>query len=126
MSTKDENAARQSYIDPEKASADLLFVTQLGFVRLVDEALKQGANINIQDARGMTPLHHAAARGARPCIRVLVNHGGCDYLIRDNDGRYAFELAIEWARDYAVSRLLLKKQIQQAAKQGVAAYVPRE
>lgn len=82
-------------------------------------------NVNTQDEDGMTPLHHAAALGARPCIRLLVNSGRCDYLIRDNQGRYAFELAIEWARDYAVGRLLAKKQAQQAAAQGVPAYVPR-
>lgn len=87
--------------------------------------LARGANPNAQDEEGMTPLHHAAALGSRVCIRALVNSGKCDYLIRDNRGRYAFELAIEWARDYAVARLLMKKQLQQAHAQGVPAYVPR-
>lgn len=82
-------------------------------------------NVNVRDGQGMTPLHHAAARGARPCIRLLVASGKCDYLIRDNQGRYAFELAIEWARDYAVGRLLTMKQAQQAAARGVPAYEPR-
>ena len=49
-----------------------------------------------------------------------------DYLLRDNRGRYAFELAIEWAHDYAVARLLAKKQAQQAATRGVPAFVPRK
>lgn len=87
--------------------------------------LAQGADVNVPDHNGMTALHHAAVRGARPCIRLLVASGKCDFLARDKQGRYAFELAIEWARDYAVARLLIKKQAQQAAAQGVAAYVPR-
>lgn len=88
------------------------------------EALDQGADVNAQDEHGMTALHHASVRGARPCIRLLVASGKCDYLRRDNFGRYPFELAIEWARDYAVARLLMKKQAQQAAAQSVQAYVP--
>ncbi|WP_218669479.1 ankyrin repeat domain-containing protein [Hydrogenophaga sp. H7] len=93
-----------------------------------DEAaslLAEGADVNVADDHGMTALHHAAVRGARPCIRLLVGSGQCDYLIRDKQGRYPFELAIEWARDYAVARLLMKKQVQQAHRQGVPAYVPR-
>lgn len=70
----------------------------------------------------MTPLHHAAALGARPCIRLLVNSGKCDYLLQDNLGRYASDLAIEWARDYAVARLLTKHQVRQAYEQGVPAW----
>ncbi len=81
-------------------------------------------NVNVQDEHGMTALHHAAALGARPCIRILVNSGKCDYLIQDNKGRYASDLAIEWARDYAVGRLLTKHQLKQAYERGVPAWVP--
>ena len=84
--------------------------------------LKTGINVNFQDDEGMTALHHAAALGARPCIRLLVASGRCDYLLRDNQDRYAYQLARQWARDYAVGRLLAKKQAQQAATRGVAAY----
>lgn len=83
---------------------------------------KYHADVNCQDHNGMTALHHAAALGARPCIRVLVNSGQCDYLIKDKENRYAYELAIIWAKDYAVGRLLAKKQAQQAHEQGVPAY----
>ena len=91
----------------------------------VAEALANGGDANEQDKNGMTPLHHAAALGARPCIRVLVASGQCDYLLRDRYGRYAYELAIEHARDFAVARLLMKKQRQQAHARGVPAYVTR-
>lgn len=82
-------------------------------------------NINIQDADGMTLLHHFAANAARPGIRLLVASGKCDYLIRDNHGRYASDLAIEWSRDYVVGRLLSKHQARQAFQRGVPSYVPR-
>lgn len=102
-----------------------LAVQRLSAEQLDRWLVMPGVNVNVQDDSGMTPLHHAAARGARPCIRLLIASGKCDYLIRDNEGRYAFELAIEWARDYAVGRLLSMKQAQQAAARGVAAYEPR-
>lgn len=89
----------------------------------ISSVLEDGTDINIQDEEGMTPLHHAAALGARPCIRLLVNSGKCDYLLQDNLGRYASDLAIEWARDYAVGRLLTKHQVRQAFITGVPAYV---
>jgi ankyrin repeat protein len=101
-----------------------LAVERLSAEQLSHWLEEPGANVNVRDEQGMTPLHHAAARGARPCIRLLVASGQCDYLIRDNQGRYAFQLAIEWARDYAVGRLLSKKQAQQAHERGVPAFVP--
>lgn len=100
-------------------------VQQLSAARLAMVLAEPHVDINQKDNDGMTVLHHAAAKGARPCIRLLVASGKCDYLVRDNQGRYPFELAIEWARDYAVARLLMKKQVQQAHRQGVPAYVPR-
>ena len=104
--------------------------SMIGWVKIGDadslrDALATSGDINAQDDHGMTALHHAAARGVRPCIRLLVASGKCDYLIRDNQGRYAYELAVEWGRDYAVARLLMQKQARQAAAQGVPAFVPR-
>ncbi|MGO4809412.1 ankyrin repeat domain-containing protein [Cupriavidus sp. 2MCAB6] len=80
----------------------------------VAEFINMGVDVNAQDREGMTALHHAVALGARPSIRLLVNSGRCDYLIKDNYGRYPSDIAIEWARDYAVGRLLSKKQAMQA------------
>ncbi|MCY1464084.1 hypothetical protein D9M71_820610 [compost metagenome] len=68
----------------------------------------------------MTALHYAAATGFRPCIRLLVNSGKCDYLIKDNKGRLASELAYEWGRDYAVGLLLQKKEARQAYQESLA------
>ena len=92
----------------------------------LESALARGDDPNETDQYGMTALHHAAAKGERPCIRLLVASGKCDYLLRDNKGRYAFELAIQWGRDFAVARLLMKKQAMQAHERGVPTFVLRD
>ena len=119
------NFMTDSESDPVVLGHQLIEATRERAADLAARAIAEGADVNVQDAHGMTALHHAAAHGARPCIRILVGSGKCDYLIRDHLDRYAFEIAAEWARDYAVGRLLAKKQAQQAAAQGVAAFEPR-
>ena len=82
---------------------------------------KTDVNVNYQDEDGMTALHWAAACSARPCLRILVNSAKCSYLLKDKNGRFASELAFEYGRDYAVGRLLMKKEAEQAVKDGVLA-----
>ena len=97
------NAIKASLIDCAKA----------GDAPTMDLLIAVGAQVNEQDAQGMTALHHAAGLGARACVRVLVNSEQCDYLIRDKAGRTAAELALEWSADRAVSLLLSKKEARQ-------------
>ncbi len=92
---------------------------------IADAALliDNGATVNNQDEdTRMAPLHYAAAYGCRPLIRKLVASQRCDYLLRDKNDRYAFELAMEWARDMGIGNLLMKKQCQQAHERGVPAF----
>ena len=88
------------------------------------ELIAANANVNAHDEYGMTALHHAAGSGSRSCIRALVSSDQCDYLARDDFGRYASDLAIEWGRDYGVGRLLTKHQIRQARERGVPPWLP--
>ena len=112
-----EDFMAQALLDAENArykNKNLLFLDSIkrGDVATARKIMESKPLINYQDEHGMTALHYAAAMGSRPCIRLLVNSGLCDYTIQDNKGRYASELAFEYARDYAVGVLLSKKQIK--------------
>jgi ankyrin repeat protein len=109
-------------VNIDRQDLSLIGSVKLGYARSTKRLIDSGSvDVNEQDESGMTALHYAAALGARHCVRVLVNSGKCDYLIKDSRGRYASDLALEWGRDYAVSVLLLKKQVKQAYNDGVSA-----
>lgn len=80
--------------------------------------------VNMQDAEGLTPLHRAAARGSRKCVRLLVQSGKCNHLLTDDHGNYAADLALLWAKDFALARWLSRHQTRQAFERGVQAWEP--
>jgi ankyrin repeat protein len=51
-----------------------------------------GANKDVQDARGRTPLHRAASNGRVEVLRVLID-AGARKDIRDNEGKRPIDLA---------------------------------
>jgi len=60
----------------------------------VDILLKHGANVNVKDDVGLTPLHWAVVRGNRVCIRRLLEQGA-EINAKDNEGRTARDMALE-------------------------------
>ena len=60
----------------------------------VDVLLKHGANVNVKDDVGLTPLHWAVVRGNRVCIRRLLEQGA-EINAKDNEGRTARDMAVE-------------------------------
>ena len=56
--------------------------------------LDKGANPNVVERSGLTPLHLAAGKGKRTRVELLINHGA-NVNIRDRDGKTPLSLAKE-------------------------------
>jgi hypothetical protein len=59
----------------------------------LDRLLQEAPAIDALDARGFTPLHHAAARGYSQLASRLLR-AGADRQLRDNLGRSAYDFAV--------------------------------
>lgn len=104
----------------QNADAALLRCAGRGNEPGMTKCLIKGGNVNERlPGTGETVLHVAAATGARDALRLLIQIEGCDFLIRDNCGRLASEVAFVVGNDPAVARLLRIKERKQAKKQGV-------
>ena len=53
----------------------LVFLSDPGDVTIVDMLLKHGAQVDAVDARGCTPLHHAAQQGHAQVVHLLLLRG---------------------------------------------------
>jgi ankyrin repeat protein len=51
-----------------------------------------GADVNLRDPQGYTPLHNAASRGDNEMIRYLVAHGA-DVMVESRDGQTVADMA---------------------------------
>jgi ankyrin repeat protein len=56
--------------------------------------IEAGANLNVTQSEGYTPLHYAAANGLDQVIHSLLAHG-VDTSIKNHQGKTAYELAVE-------------------------------
>ena len=66
--------------------------------------LEHGADINVQDDDGWTPLHRASYDGALEVVRVLLEHGA-DVEVKGEDGMTALQEAADYGRDKVVELL---------------------
>ena len=86
-------------------------------------AMTDVVDFDRRDDHGMTMLHHVAAQGLWECVKLLAHSGKCSFLIRDHSGRYVSDLAILWKGYFEMGEFLAEKQVEQAHREGVPAYV---
>ncbi|KAM9790420.1 KN motif and ankyrin repeat domain-containing protein 3-like isoform 1-T1 [Syngnathus typhle] len=61
---------------------------------MVDLLLSCGADANVQDAQGTTPLMFASERGYTHLARLLLERSRCDMTLTDQSGRTALGIAV--------------------------------
>jgi ankyrin repeat protein len=66
--------------------------------------LEHGADINVQNQFGRTPLHEASHYGVLEIVRLLLEHGA-DVEAKYNDGKTALQEAVERGHDEVVELL---------------------
>ena len=78
---------------------------QTATVADVAGALERGADVNVRDANGETPLHWAAEEGKKETVALLLEHGA-DVNARGEDGATPLHWAAAWGRKEIAALLL--------------------
>jgi hypothetical protein len=106
--------------DMNRLGREFLKVAERGYAPAVAAYIAEGFPANYQDPQtGETALHISAGTRARRVLRVLLDCGMCNFLLRDKGGRLASELAYLFGHDPAAARLLGTKERKQAEAQGI-------
>jgi cytohesin len=84
----------------------LVEAVRRGDVQEVARLLAAGADPNVKDLDGHTPLHYAAEQCRADIAELLLKHGA-DPNARDNQGETPLHIAV-WMRCKAVAELLLR------------------
>jgi ankyrin repeat protein len=105
--------------DMNRLGREFLNAAERGNAPVVGAYIEEGFPVNYQDRQTQeTALHISAGTRARKVLRVLLDCGLCNFLLRDKGGRLASELAYLFGHDPAVARLLGTKERKQAEALG--------
>jgi hypothetical protein len=105
--------------DMNRLGRDFLKAVERGNAPVVGAYIEEGFPPNYQDRQTQeTALHISAGTRARKVLRVLLDCGLCNFLLRDKGGRLPSELAYLFGQDPAAARLLGTKERKQAEAQG--------
>ena len=106
--------------DMNRLGREFLKAAERGNAPVVGAYIEEGFPVNYQDRQTQeTALLISAGTTARKVLRVLLDCGLCNFLLRDKGGRLASEVAYLFGHDPAAARLLGTKERKQAEAQGV-------
>uniref|UniRef100_A0A674AQG9 Ankyrin repeat and FYVE domain containing 1 n=1 Tax=Salmo trutta TaxID=8032 RepID=A0A674AQG9_SALTR len=77
---------------PRKHSGDVMS----GMAHIAEVLLKTGANPNMQNSKGRTPLHEAVVSGNEPVFNQLLQCKQLDLELKDHEGSTALWLALQY------------------------------
>lgn len=97
-------AAKAPAVKLTEAESALLIASFRGDKAMVKDLLDAGANVNVKDEAGRTPLTEAAWNGHTETIKLLLERGA-DPNIKKNDGQTALSLALARGQKDAVEVL---------------------
>jgi ankyrin repeat protein len=92
-------------LSPPDVISELHIAAYEGDVERVKKLLEKGANPNIQDEVGRTPLRNAAFKGHVDVVKLLLEHGA-DPNIQNEYGDTPLHMAVYWGRVDVVKLLL--------------------
>ncbi|XP_034281922.1 ankyrin repeat domain-containing protein 53 [Pantherophis guttatus] len=91
-------------------------------VECLQYLLSKGADVNVQNYNGVSPLHKAASEGRENCLQVLID-AGANVHAHDNEGQKPIDLCKMWGHRACAKRLShamwkanKKHQLQQMCK----------
>lgn len=100
----DPNAQARNPMLVRPLHAALAYPDDRTALAMVERLLAAGADANVHQQGGWTPLHAAAARGSLELINLLLQHGA-DPSAPNNEGKTAFDLATEKGQNEAARTL---------------------
>ncbi|KAK8735536.1 hypothetical protein OTU49_005432 [Cherax quadricarinatus] len=103
---------------PKTGAVALHVAAAKGYIKVMNLLLEAGAEINVQDLDGWTPLHAAAHWGQREAVEILCENMA-DMDIRNFVGQSAFDVA-----DSSLLRLMDELKRKQAAQKLVTPNKP--
>lgn len=86
------SVAIRAQIKPDAPTPDLWQIAETGDLEQLEQVLARGAEVNVSNDSGVTPLMMAAYHGRREMVQALIEHGA-DLNAEDNDGFTAGMLA---------------------------------